>query len=52
MTKYPFDITTLPSGLRIITGQMRHMESVSIGVWTCVGGRYEATELSGISHFV
>ena len=52
MTKYPFNITSLPSGLRIITGHMHHMESVSIGVWACVGGRYETAELSGISHFI
>ena len=52
MTKYPFQISILPSGLRIITAEMPHMESVAIGVWACVGGRYEPAEVSGISHFV
>jgi predicted Zn-dependent peptidase len=52
MTKYPFQIATLPSGLQVITGQMHHMESVSIGVWARVGGRYEDPTSSGISHFI
>ena len=41
---------TLRNGLRIITSNMPHMESVSIGVWIGVGGRYEEKKLCGMSH--
>ncbi|NLF38265.1 insulinase family protein [bacterium] len=51
-TKYLFFITTLPCGLRVITAPMPYMESVAIGVWAAVGGRYEAPAQSGISHFL
>ena len=47
-----YDITTLPGGLRIITAPMPHMESVSVGVWIGIGGRYESRPLAGISHFL
>ena len=47
-----YDITTLPSGLRIITAPLPHMESVSVGVWIGIGGRYESRSRSGISHFL
>jgi predicted Zn-dependent peptidase len=45
-------VTTFPSGLRVATAAMPHMESVSIGVWIGVGGRYEPKRISGISHFI
>ena len=47
-----YEITTLPDGLRIITAPMPHMESVSVGVWIGIGGRYESRQVTGISHFV
>ena len=31
---------------------MSHMESVSIGIWIGMGGRYEGKKLSGITHFI
>ncbi len=42
----------LPNGLRIITEEMPHTHSVSMGVFTRVGSRYEEARLSGISHFL
>jgi predicted Zn-dependent peptidase len=45
-------IVTLPNGLWIITEEMRHTHSVSMGVFTKVGSRYEPAHLSGISHFL
>jgi predicted Zn-dependent peptidase len=42
----------LPSGLRIITEQMPHVRSVSIGVWLARGARHEPAEHGGIAHFV
>jgi predicted Zn-dependent peptidase len=47
-----FKITELPSGVRVATAEMAHMESVSLGVWVGVGGRYEPARLSGASHFI
>ena len=44
--------TTLPNGLLVLTEQMPHMRSVSMGVWINSGSRDESPELNGISHFV
>jgi len=43
---------TLKNGLRVITSNMPHMESVSIGIWIGVGARYEDKSLSGMSHLI
>ncbi|MFH1594483.1 MAG: pitrilysin family protein [Candidatus Omnitrophota bacterium] len=40
----------LKNGLKVIVAEMNHMESVSIGVWIGVGGRYESKKYSGMSH--
>lgn len=45
-------ITVLPNGLRVITTPMPEMESVTVGLWIGVGGRYEPARISGISHFI
>ena len=42
----------LPNGLRIVTEQMPHVRSVSIGVWLTRGSRHETAEQGGIAHFV
>jgi len=42
----------LPNGLRILTEQMPHVRSVSIGVWLARGSRHEPQAQSGIAHFV
>jgi predicted Zn-dependent peptidase len=47
-----FKITQLRSGVRVTTAEMPHMESVAVGVWVGVGGRYESARLSGIAHFI
>jgi predicted Zn-dependent peptidase len=44
--------TDLPNGLRIVTETMPEARSVSLGAWVRVGGRDEAPELSGASHFL
>src|ERR1700729_478764 len=43
---------TLPNGLTIITEQMQHIRSASIGIWLQTGSRDEAPEWNGISHFI
>ncbi|HLH09753.1 MAG TPA: pitrilysin family protein [Terriglobales bacterium] len=42
----------LPNGLTILTEEMSHIRSVSIGIWIKTGSRHESPELNGISHFV
>ena len=44
--------TKLPSGLSLVVRPMAHAESVAVGVWIKVGGRYERATLSGISHML
>src|SRR5271167_1701484 len=42
----------LPNGLTILTEQMDHIRSVSMGIWLNAGSRNEEPEVNGISHFV
>lgn len=44
--------TVLPNGLTIISENMSHIRSVSVGIWVRSGSRHEAPELNGISHFI
>lgn len=47
-----YRISRIQNGLTIVTAEMPHMASVSLGIWVGVGGRCEAAKLSGISHFI
>jgi predicted Zn-dependent peptidase len=42
----------LPNGLTVITEEMEHIRSVSIGIWIKTGSRDESAEWNGISHFI
>src|SRR5579864_4599571 len=42
----------LPNGLTVITEEMDHIRSNSIGIWIKTGSRDEDKEWNGISHFV
>jgi predicted Zn-dependent peptidase len=42
----------LPNGLTVLTEQMDHIRSVSLGIWLKVGSRNEEADVNGISHFV
>jgi predicted Zn-dependent peptidase len=42
----------LPHGLTVITEQMQHIRSASIGIWLETGSRDEDPEWNGISHFI
>ena len=42
----------LPNGLTVITEQMQHIRSISIGIWIKTGSRDEDLQWNGISHFV
>jgi predicted Zn-dependent peptidase len=42
----------LPNGLTVITEQMEHIRSASIGIWLETGSRDEDPHWNGISHFI
>ena len=42
----------LDNGLRIIAHRMPDMQSVAVGIWINVGGRYESEQNKGISHYL
>ena len=42
----------LDNGLKIIAHSMPGMQSVALGIWIKVGGRYESSEFKGIAHFL
>src|ERR1051326_2302349 len=42
----------LPNGLIVLTEEMQHIRSVSIGIWVKTGSRQEEAEVNGISHFL
>lgn len=44
--------STLSNGLRIISHQMPHLETVSLGVWIGAGSRNERPDQHGIAHFL
>jgi len=42
----------LPNGLVVLTETMRHVRSVSVGVWIRNGSRREVPEENGLAHFI
>ncbi len=46
------ELTTLPSGIRVVTERMPEVRSASIGTYVGVGGRDEADDVAGASHFL
>ncbi|MBU4305914.1 MAG: insulinase family protein [Candidatus Omnitrophica bacterium] len=46
-----YKITTGENRTKILTCFMPKVNSVAVGVWAGVGGRYEDQQVSGISHF-
>ncbi len=45
-------LTTLPSGVRIVTEAMPSVRSVALGFWIGTGSRYESEEQAGLSHLL
>jgi len=43
---------TLDNGLRIVAHRMGQRESLALGIWLNVGGRFETPQNKGISHFL
>src|SRR5271157_6229561 len=46
------EVTTLSNGIRVVTEQMPHVRSVSLGIWIGTGSRREKGDENGISHFI
>src|SRR5437588_9198875 len=46
------EVTTLANGIRVVTEQMPHVRSVSLGIWIGTGSRRESPEENGISHVI
>ena len=46
------EATQLANGVRVISEQMPHVRSVSLGIWIGTGSRRESPEENGISHFI
>jgi len=42
----------LPNGLIVLSEQMQHVRSISVGIWLGTGSRQERPEKNGISHFI
>lgn len=52
MTVHNISKTIFPNGLRVVSEEIPHVRSVSIGCWVNAGSREEEDCESGISHFV
>ena len=46
------EITSLPSGLVVVTDEMAQLETASLGVWVGAGSRDERPDEHGISHLL
>ncbi|MGC2193910.1 MAG: pitrilysin family protein [Terriglobales bacterium] len=42
----------LPNGLTVISEEMKHIRSISIGIWIKTGSRDEEPQCNGLSHFI
>lgn len=45
-------VSTLSNGLRVVSHEMLHLETVSLGVWIAAGSRDEKPDQHGIAHFL
>ena len=46
------EMTTLPNGLRVMTDEVKAVDSVALGVWVDVGTRHEDMVHNGVAHMV
>ena len=46
------ELTTLPSGVTVVTERMPSVRSVTVGLWIGVGSRDETSQQAGCSHFL
>ncbi|MER1984809.1 MAG: pitrilysin family protein [Solibacillus sp.] len=45
-------VTTYKNGVRVVTEQIPHVRSLSVGVWVNAGSRFETLEENGMTHFI
>ena len=45
-------LTTLPSGLRVVTEPLRSVRSATLGLWVATGSRDETPDQAGCAHFL
>src|SRR5271163_941922 len=45
-------VTSLPSGLTVVTERMERVETVSLGAYVATGSRHETETENGVSHFL
>jgi predicted Zn-dependent peptidase len=48
----PYQKTTLPNGIRVVTGPMTGVKSASLIFYYGVGSRFEPAPIGGVSHFL
>ncbi len=46
------ETSRLSNGLRVVTHEMPHLETASLGVWVGAGARHETSEQHGIAHLL
>ncbi|MDD5168028.1 MAG: pitrilysin family protein [Syntrophales bacterium] len=47
-----YNKTILDSGIRVISEEIEHVRSISIGIWVECGSRYEEETNNGTAHFI
>ncbi len=52
MSSEPAQLTTLDSGVRVVTEAMPSVRSIALGFWVRTGSRDEGNEQAGLSHFL
>ena len=52
MQPSPFQKTTLPGGLRVLTERHPHVASATIGVWIEAGSIHESAREQGVAHLL
>lgn len=45
-------VYTCQNGVRIVTEEIPHVRSISVGIWVGAGSRFELPEENGITHFI
>ena len=48
----PFDLLTMPNGLRVVGERIPHFRSTSVGLWIGTGSQHEYPDEAGLSHFL
>lgn len=47
-----YERIVLPGGAKVVTEEIPHVRSCTVGLWLNAGSRWESPEVNGISHFI